>query len=199
MQKQIKILLTLLMSLALAVSCADPTTDPNNKNTGTGDGTTGNGTDIEISTGVGNRNYRFLADKKILDLSWQDQRKKDYFHSNWMNIFTNQTLKAAGETVSTRTTDKEATYFENNSAVLGKFVYATNIEFKGTNYIGALYKKPNQAQSLQQWMLFHIYTNGNLITALIQSKDVPTEEDWKKIYSNENGLYHNGTIENLGL
>ena len=28
MQKQIKILLTLLMSLALAVSCADPTTDP---------------------------------------------------------------------------------------------------------------------------------------------------------------------------
>ncbi|WP_242004951.1 hypothetical protein [Brachyspira pilosicoli] len=163
MQKQIKILLTLLMSLALAVSCADPTTDPNNKNTGTGDGTTGNGTDIEISTGVGNRNYRFLADKKILDLSWQDQRKKDYFHSNWMNIFTNQTLKAAGETVSTRTTDKEATYFENNSAVLGKFVYATNIEFKGTNYIGALYNNPNQIS--MPWMLLHVDADGKLMMA----------------------------------
>ena len=191
MQKQIKILLTLLMSLALAVSCADPTTDPNNKNTGTGNGTTGNGTEIEISTGVGNRNYRFLADKKILDLSWQDQRKKDYFHSNWMNIFTNQTLKAAGETVSTRTTDKEATYFENNSAVLGKFVYATNIEFKGTNYIGALYNNPNQIS--MPWMLLHVDADGKLMMATAGGKEPPTEEDWK---SNEHVL-HNATIENF--
>ena len=190
MQKQIKILLTLLMSLALAVSCADPTTDPNNKNTGTGNGTTGNGTEIEISTGVGNRNYRFLADEKILDLSWQDQRKKDYFHSNWMNIFTNQTLIAA-DSKKIRRTDEKATYFEDNNTVLGEFVYATNIVWKGTNYIGALYNNPNQIS--MPWMLLHVDADVKLMVATAGGQEPPTEEGWN---SNEQVL-HNATIENF--
>ena len=158
---------------------------------------------IYIEPGKGNRNYRLLSDKKILDLSWQDQRKQDYFYSNWMNIFTNQTLTPAGVTKTTRTTDEKATYLENDKTVLGNFIYATNIEWKGTNWIGALYEDPRRADQDSRWMLFHIDTDGNFMLASgfgsgASGKEPPTEAYWKKLMGvGGYGSFKTGTIQNF--
>ena len=155
---------------------------------------------IYIEPGKGNRNYRLLSDEKILALSWQDQRKQDYFYSNWMNIFTNQTLTPAGVTPTTRTTDEKATYLENDKSVLGNFIYATNIEWKGTNWIGALYEDPRRPGQDSRWMLFHIDTEGNFMLASAfgtgATVNAPTEDDWKGIMT-QWGSYKTGVIENF--
>lgn len=187
MQKQIKILLTLLTALILAISCSS-NTGPNNKNTNTnGTGTGGSG-----DTGTGKRGqYQLITDDSILKLDWNNQSKKDYFETNWFNTFTNQTLIANNEAKNRRTTDEKATYFEDNNTVLGKFVYATNIVWKGTNWIGALYNNPNQIS--MPWMLLHVDADGKLMMATAEGKEPPTEEVWR---SNTNVL-HNATIENF--
>lgn len=187
MQKQIKILLTLLTALILAISCSS-NTGPNNKNTNTnGTGTGGSG-----DTGTGKRGqYQLITDDSILKLDWNNQSKKDYFETNWFNTFTNQTLIANNEAKNRRTTDEKATYFEDNNTVLGKFVYATNIVWKGTNWIGALYEDTNK--TFMQWMLLHVDADGKLMMATAEGKEPPTEEVWR---SNTNVL-HNATIENF--
>ena len=155
---------------------------------------------IYIEAGKGNRNYRLLSDEKILALSWQDKRKQDYFYSNWMNIFTNQTLVPAGVTRTTRTTDYKAAYLENNE-VLGNFIYATNIEWKGTNWIGALYEDPRRPEYDSKWMIFLIDTDGKLMLASglgtgAKGPEPPTEEAWKKIMSSW-GSYITGIIKDF--
>ena len=155
---------------------------------------------IYIEPGKGNRNYRLLSDEKILALSWQDKRKQDYFYSNWMNIFTNQTLVPAGVTGTTRKTDENATYMENDGKVLGKFMYATNIEWKGTNWIGALYLDERYTDS-SKWLIFHIDTEGNLMNASgygINKDGAPiTDEQWKTSIYEKWGAFPLGTIKDF--
>lgn len=180
MQKQIKIFLTLLTVLILAVSCAKQ--NPNTPNSGQ------------------RGEYKLLTDPEILKLPWSDPKKQEYFKNNWMNTFTNQTLIPAGVTQTTRTTDEKARYLENDNTILGNFIYATNIEWKGTNWIGALYEDPRRAGQDSRWMLFHIDTDGNFMLASAfgtGAKDKePTEEDWKGIM-NQWGSYPTGIIENF--
>ncbi|WP_300367711.1 hypothetical protein [Brachyspira sp.] len=188
MQKQIKILLTILTLLILAVSCAkqNPYNNNNNNNNNNNLGQRGK--------------YKLITDSEILKLPWSDPKKQEYFKTNWMNTFTNQTLLPAGVTQTTRKTDEKATYLENDNTVLGNFIYATNIEWKGTNWIGALYEDPRRAGQDSRWMLFHIDTDGNFMlasgfgTGAIQN--APTEENWKKIMS-DYGSFQTGTIENF--
>ncbi|PPS22174.1 hypothetical protein [Brachyspira murdochii] len=63
MQKQIKILLTLITVLILAVSCAK--NNPNNPNNNINNG----GSD-------GERTYTFIASEEMLSKPWTDQTKK---------------------------------------------------------------------------------------------------------------------------
>ena len=150
MQKQIKILLTLLTALILAVSCAENNpNNPKDQDQTTDTNTTPpdvtpppSDTQIKISAGVGNRGYRFLADKEILDLGWTDQRKLDYFKTNWMNTFTNQTIfKESTFTTITGYTYAEANYYDkaNTNKVRTRFKFATNVTDNGKEYIGAVY------------------------------------------------------------
>lgn len=157
---------------------------------------------IYIEAGKGNRNYRLLSDEKILALNWQDKRKQDYFYSNWMNIFTNQIIvPAGGVTTATRETDEKGTYLENGD-VLGNFIYATNIEWKGTNWIGALYEDPRRAGQDSRWMLFHIDTEGNLMLGSglgtgATGSTPPTDNDWKTLVYDKWGAYSIGTIKDF--
>ncbi|MEI0532225.1 hypothetical protein R4I97_11765 [Brachyspira pilosicoli] len=152
MQKQIKILLTLLMSLALAVSCASPTdpTDQNNQQ-------------IVISPGVGSRGYRFVADEAILNLDWTNQNKADYFKTNWMNTFTNQTIyKEAALTTITGYTDAEANYYDKANypdTVRTRFKFVTNVTDNGKEYIGAVYYDEGSYFG-NLWRLIYITENG---------------------------------------
>ena len=120
-----------------------------------------------------------------------------------MNIFTNQIILPAGVTGTTRKTDDKATYLENDKTVLGNFIYATNIEWKGTNWIGALYNNPKQSQSDSKWMLFHIDTDGNFMLGSgfgsgATGEEPPTEEYWKKLMGEGGyGSYKTGTIQNF--
>ena len=102
-------------------------------------------------------------------------------------------------TTKTRTTDSKATYLEDGT-VLGNFIYATNIEWKGTNWIGALYEDPRRAGQDSRWMLFHIDTDGNFMLASAfgtgATENAPTEEDWKGIMSRW-GSYATGIIQNF--
>lgn len=157
---------------------------------------------IYIEPGKGNRNYRLLSDEKILALSWQDKRKQDYFYSNWMNIFTNQIIiPAGGVTTATRETDEKGTYLENGD-VLGNFIYATNIEWKGTNWIGALYEDPRRPNQDSRWMLFHIDAEGNLMNASgygtgATGSTPPTDDEWKTLIYEKWGAYSIGTIKDF--
>lgn len=130
--------------------------------------------------------YKFLTDDYILSLNWSDKEKQDYFYTNWMNTFTNQTIFPAGVTAKTRTTDEKATYLEDN-IVLGNFIYATNIEWKGTNWIGALYEDPRRSGEDGRWMLFHIDLEGNFMLASAYGTgavdNAPTEDNWKQIFN----------------
>ena len=191
MQKQIKVLLTLFtilfLSLFLSVSCAkNNPNNPNNNNNNQGTGKRGE--------------YELIADPEILKLSWSDPNKQEYFRTNWLNTFSNQTLLPAGVTQTTRTTDENATYLENDSTILGNFIYATNIEWKGTNWIGALYEDPRRAGQDSRWMLFHIDTDGKFMLASAfgtgATENAPTEEDWKGIMSRW-GSYATGIIQNF--
>ena len=149
MQKQIKILLALLM--ALAVSCAK-----NNPNNPTNQ-------EIPINNGVGNRNYRFVADQAILDLDWSDQKKVDYFHTNWMNTFKEQTIyKEAELTTITGYTDGGANYYDKANypdKVKTRFKFATNVTDNGKEYIGAVYYDEISTFG-NLWRLIYITENG---------------------------------------
>ena len=140
--------------------------------------------------------YKLLTDDYILSLSWSDNRKQDYFYTNWMNTFTNQTIIPAGVTTKTRTTDSKATYLED-STVLGNFIYATNIEWKGTNWIGALYEDPRRSGQDSRWMIFHVDLEGNFMLASAFGtgavNNAPTEDDWKGIF-NQWGSYATGIL-----
>lgn len=142
------------------------------------------------------REYKFITDEEILKLSWDNKIKKDYFYTNWMNTFTNQNILPAGVTTKTRTTDEKAAYLEDN-IVLGNFIYATNIEWKGTNWIGALYEDPRRSGEDGRWMLFHVDLEGNFMLASAYGTgavdNAPTENDWKEIFSKW-GSYKIGLI-----
>ncbi|WP_232473300.1 hypothetical protein [Brachyspira sp. SAP_772] len=144
--------------------------------------------------------YKLLTDESILSLSWTDKNKQEYFRTNWLNTFTNQAIIPAGVTTATRETDEKGTYLENGE-VLGNFIYATNIEWKGTNWIGALYEDPRRPEYDSKWMLFHIDTDGNFMLASgfdtgATGAEPPTEEDWKKIMSSW-GSYITGIIKDF--
>ena len=130
--------------------------------------------------------YKFLTDNDILSLSWSDKRKQNYFYTNWMNTFTNQTILPAGITKTTRTTDSKAAYIEDGQ-ILGNFIYATNVEWKGTNWIGALYEDPRRSGQDIRWMIFHIDLEGNFMLASAfgtgATVNPPTEDDWKGIFN----------------
>lgn len=145
--------------------------------------------------------YKLLTDKNILSLSWSDKNKQEYFRTNWLNTFTNQIIIPAGVTTATRETDEKGTYLENGE-VLGNFIYATNIEWKGTNWIGALYEDPRRAGQDSRWMLFHIDTEGNLMngsgygTGAIGNTP-PTDNDWKTLVYDTWGAFSLGTIKDF--
>ena len=185
MQKQIKVLLTILTVLILAVSCAkNNPNNPNNPNTSSGK----------------RGEYKLLTDESILALPWSDPVKQKYFKDNWMNTFTNQTLLSAGVTGTTRKTDENGTYMENDCTVLGKFIHATNVEWKGTNWIGALYLDERNSDS-SKWIIFHIDTEGNLMNAsgygINKDGAMPTDEQWKTSVYEKWGAYPIGTIQNF--
>lgn len=180
MQKQIKVLLTILTLLILAVSCAKQ--NPNTPNSGQ------------------RGEYKLLTDPEILKLPWSDPKKQEYFKNNWMNTFTNQSIIPAGVTQTKRKTDEKATYMENDGKVLGKFVYATNVEWKGTNWIGGLYLDERYSDS-SRWIIFHIDTEGNMMNAsglgINKNGEMPTDEEWKiKVYEKW-GAFSIGSIENF--
>ena len=113
-----------------------------------------------------------------------------------MNTFTNQTIIPAGVTTKTRTTDSKATYLEDGT-ILGNFIYATNIEWKGTNWIGALYEDPRRNGQDSRWMIFHVDLEGNFMLASAFGtgavNNAPTEDDWKGIF-NQWGSYATGIL-----
>ena len=171
MQKQIKILLTLLTALILAVSCAENNpNNPKDQDQTTDTNTTPpdvtpppSDTQIKISDGVGNRGYRFLADKEILDLGWTDQRKLDYFKTNWMNTFTNQTIfKESTFTTITGYTDAKANYYDKANypnKVRTRFKFVTNVTDNGKEYIGAVYYDEGSNFG-NLWRLIYITEKG---------------------------------------
>ena len=201
MQKQIKILLTLFtilfLSLFLSISCAkNNPSNPNDNNNNTNNNNNNN-------QGTGKRGeYKLLTDADILALPWTDQRKKDYFYSNWMNTFTNQTFIPGGMAFATRTTDEKATYLEDGQSH-GDFIYATNIEWKGTNWIGALYNDPTRPGYDSKWMIFLIDTDGKLMIGSgfgsgATGNEPPTEEYWKNLMGEGGyGPSQYGSIENF--
>ena len=143
--------------------------------------------------------YKLLTDKNILSLSWSDKNKQEYFRTNWLNTFTNQIIIPAGVTTATRETDEKGTYLENGE-VLGNFIYATNIEWKGTNWIGALYLDERYSDS-SKWLIFHIDTEGNLMNASgygINKDGAPiTDEQWKTLVYEKWGAFSLGTIKDF--
>lgn len=118
---------------------------------------------IAISPGVGNRGYRFLADKEILNLDWTNKNKTDYFLSNWMNTFTNQTIfKESTFTTITGYTDAEANYYDKANypnKVRTRFKFATNVTDNGKEYIGAVYYDEGLSFG-NSWRLIYITDNG---------------------------------------
>ncbi|ASJ22714.1 hypothetical protein BHAMNSH16_14105 [Brachyspira hampsonii] len=150
MQKQIKVLLTVIIALFLAVSCAK--NNPNNPNN----------QEISIAAGSGNRNYRFLADETILYLDWTDPRKIDYFTTNWMNTFTDQTIYSTyAPTIIMGYTDDKANYYAANypNTVRDRFKFATNVTDNGKEYIGGVYYDEASKYG-NLWRLIYITENG---------------------------------------
>ena len=152
MQKYFILLLSFIIFL---LSCTSPN-NPNNPNDQNNNNNNNNNNQSQRGE------YQLLTDKNILSLSWSDKNKQEYFRTNWLNTFTNQIIIPAGVTTATRETDEKGTYLENGE-VLGNFIYATNIEWKGTNWIGALYEDPRRQGQDSRWMLFHIDTDGNFM------------------------------------
>ena len=147
MQKQIKILLTLLTALILAVSCSKTPTNPTNDDSG-------NGSDVE-------RTYTFIASEEMLAKPWSDQTKKDYFYNNWMNTFANQTIYK-DSTLSTvnGTTDADCNYYNDGETdITAKFKCATNIFNNGKNYIGGLYYNASGFTGYK-WYIMYINEEG---------------------------------------
>ena len=187
MQKYFILLLSFIIFLS---SCTNPN-NPNEQNNNNNNNQTNQSQRGE---------YKLFTDESILNLSWSDENKQEYFRTNWLNTFTNQIIvPAGGVTTTTRETDEKGTYLENGD-VLGNFIYATNIEWKGTNWIGALYEDPRRAGQDSRWMLFHIDTEGNFMLASAfgtgASVNAPTEDNWKGIM-NKWGSYKTGIIGNF--
>lgn len=186
MQKYFILLLSFIIFL---LSCTSPN-NPNNPND------QNNNNNNQSQRGE----YQLLTDKNILSLSWSDKNKQEYFRTNWLNTFTNQIIVPAGVTGTTRKTDENATYMENDGKVLGKFMYATNIEWKGTNWIGALYLDERYTDS-SKWLIFHIDTEGNLMNASgygINKDGAPiTDEQWKTSIYEKWGAFPLGTIKDF--
>ncbi|MEI0611962.1 hypothetical protein [Brachyspira pilosicoli] len=184
MQKYFILLLSFIIFLS---SCTNPN-NPNEQNNNNNQSQRGE--------------YKLLTDKSILSLSWSDKNKQEYFRTNWLNTFTNQTLVPGGMASTTRTTDDKATYLENGE-VLGNFIYATNIEWKGTNWIGALYEDPRRPEYDSKWMIFLIDTDGKLMLGSgwgsgAVGNEPPTEEYWKQLMGESGyGPSQYGTIQNF--
>ncbi|MEI0538914.1 hypothetical protein [Brachyspira pulli] len=149
MQKQIKILLTLLTALILAVSCSKTPTNPTNDDSG-------NGSDVE-------RTYTFIASEEMLAKPWSDQTKKDYFLNSWKGNFANQTIykDTTFKTIGGKT-DTKANYYEaaNPDTVRTRFKFATNVTDNGKEYIGAVYYDETFIWG-NQWRLIYIDENGS--------------------------------------
>ncbi|ADK30652.1 hypothetical protein [Brachyspira pilosicoli] len=190
MQKYFILLLSFIIFL---LSCTSPN-NPNDQNNNNNNNNNNN----QSQRGE----YQLLTDKNILSLSWGDKNKQEYFRTNWLNTFTNQIIIPAGVTTATRETDEKGTYLENGE-VLGNFIYATNIEWKGTNWIGALYEDPRRPEYDSKWMLFHIDTDGNFMLGSAfgsgaTGKEPPTEEYWKQLMGEGGyGSFKTGTIKDF--
>ena len=164
MQKQIKILLTILMALALAVSCTKTPTNPTN------DGS-GNGSD-------GNRTYTFIASEEMLAKPWTDQTKKDYFLNSWKGNFANQTIYK-DSTLSTinGTTDADCNYYnDGDTTITAKFKYATNVVNNGKNYIGGLYYNASGSTGYK-WYIMYINEEGAEICVNAKDETKPSDDE----------------------
>lgn len=77
----------------------------------------------------------------MLNKPWSDKDKLDYYKTNWLNTFTNQIIYKDKDFKNINGyTDKDANYKDKGStAIKTKFMFATNVVYKGTNYIGGVF------------------------------------------------------------
>ncbi|ADG72651.1 hypothetical protein [Brachyspira murdochii] len=148
MQKQIKILLTLITVLILAVSCAK--NNPNNPNNNINNG----GSD-------GERTYTFIASEEMLSKPWTDQTKKDYFENSWKENLANQIIYKDNlySTINGRTDENCNYYDDGQETIKTKFKYATNVVNNGKNYIGGLYYS-STAYTGYKWFIIYLNEEG---------------------------------------
>ena len=135
MQKQIKILLTILMALALAVSCSkNNPNDPTNDNSGNG-GTSG-GTTLTVNYG-----------SKSTEVNTADQAK---LKELWIGLVANQFVYHEGLVYKSGQFDAEGNYhdiggesgndYENpKPAIRTKYIKNTTYEYNGKVYLAGIY------------------------------------------------------------
>lgn len=145
MQKQIKILLTLITVLILAVSCAK--NNPNNPTS-----TTQDYVFIDTSSSTG-------------DFEWTAE-KKSYYESNWKNTFAVRDLYDKNNTsiIGKTYENLDYDYLGTDPATKAYYKGATNVFIGGKNYIGGLYYTPNG--SYNTWRIIFAFegTDGAYIT-----------------------------------
>ncbi|MEI0476803.1 hypothetical protein [Brachyspira pulli] len=149
MQKQIKILLTLLTALILAVSCAE--NNPNDPN---------NTTEITIT------DYVFIDTTSATgDFEWTAE-KKSYYESNWKNIFAVRDLyDKENKTIIGKTYENlDYDYLGTDPATKSYYKGATNVFIGGKNYIGGLYYTPNNGYNTWRIIFAFEGTDGAYIT-----------------------------------